>query len=86
MEDDGVSLGTLVYLAISSYEDVPSEPIFTMEQAKYLDLNARYIVEIINICLDNHAEEDVLFDEPGQKEYPFFDNLINSLTKNENKM
>lgn len=84
LAEDGISLGKLVYLAISNYEDVPSGPIFTLTQADFLDLNASYIVEIINICLDKHPEKDVLFDEPGQKEYQFFDKLIHSLTKNNN--
>ena len=80
LKRDNLSLGNLVRLALNTYQDIPSGPLFTSEQAKFLDLNASYIVDIINICLDEHPEEDVLFEEPGQQEYDFFENMIQSLS------
>jgi hypothetical protein len=80
-KDTTISLGKLVYWATSTYQDVPSGPVFTLEEAAMLDYYLDYIAIGIQHCLNSHPEEEVLFLEPWSTRYDFMENIISIFAK-----
>ena len=77
--NDNLSLGKLVYWSLGKYNHLPSSSLFTLTEAEYLDAAAKYITDIVDHCLENFPEDEVLFDESWNVNYDLMSNIVNML-------
>jgi len=69
-ESEGFTIGNLLRESVSGYEATMKEaPLFTRENAAWLDQRVRFLRNMIEKCIHQHGVEDVLIPEPWYHEY-----------------
>lgn len=69
-ESSSFTVGKLILDSVSHYSSTFKEkPLFTVDNAKWLDQRVFFLRDTIKKCIHNHGAENVLFPEPWYREY-----------------